>query len=465
MAFIDDKFMLKGEVAEKLYYGVAAGAPIFDYHCHIDPREIYGDRRFDTITAIWLGGDHYKWRLLRSNGVPEKYITGDATDYEKFEKFCELMPKLIGNPMYVWCHLELKMYFGYEKPLSKETRREAWDFLNAKLREPSFSARGIIKRSNVKMIGTTDDPADDLKWHKLLREDSTFDYCEVLPSFRPDKSLHIENAGFVDYIAKLGKVSDIKIDSLLKLKEALSARLDYFVSLGMKATDHGLNFFAFDQTDDVEADRIFKKVLAGGKPDEIETVKYISNLLVFLGGLYVKHGVVMQIHYGAQRNVNGPAFEKLGPDTGFDCMSTRPASDELTAFLDALIRRNALPKTVIYSLDPHDNEMIDTVIGSFQGEGVCGKIQHGAAWWFNDTKSGIERHLESLANLTVLGNFIGMLTDSRSFLSYARHDYFRRILCSFIGDLVENGEYPEDYNSLKEIVYNICYGNALRYFG
>ncbi len=465
MAFIDDKFMLKGEIAERLYFETAKNAPIFDYHCHIDPREIYEDRRFDTITSIWLGGDHYKWRLLRSNGVAEKYVTGDATDFEKFEKFCELMPKLAGNPMYVWCHMELKMYFGYDKPLSPDTCREAWNYLNEKLKDPSFSARNIIKRSGVKMIGTTDDPADDLSWHKLLLKDSSFDFCKVLPSFRPDKSLHIENQGFVAYIDKLAKASGTPANDLKGLKEALRKRFEFFISLGMKATDHGLNYFAFKETDDEEANRIYKKALDGEPVTSDEAVAYMSNLLVFLGGLYTEKNIVMQIHYGAQRNVNSLAFKALGPDTGFDCMSTRPASDELTKFLDALLRNNALPKTVIYSLNPGDNEMIDTVIGSFQGEGVCGRIQHGAAWWFNDTGSGIKKHLESLANLTVLGNFIGMLTDSRSFLSYARHDYFRRILCSFIGGLVENGEYPEDRKQLDELVYGICYGNAERYFG
>ncbi|MCR5694986.1 MAG: glucuronate isomerase [Clostridia bacterium] len=464
MAFIDDRFMLKTDTAERLYLKYAKDAPIFDYHCHIDPKEIYEDKRFDTITSIWLGGDHYKWRLLRSNGVPEKYITGDAPDYEKFEKFCELMPKLAGNPMYVWCHLELKMYFGFEEPLSPDTCKKAWTFLNGKLADPSFSARNIIKRSNVKTVGTTDDPADELKWHKLLRQDSSFDFCEVLPSFRPDKALHAENAGFAEYTGKLGKAAGIIINSLADLKKALAKRIDHFAGLGMKASDHGLNYFAFTETGDEEADRIFGKALSGEKITPGEAVKYMSNLLVFMGGEYKKRGTVMQIHYGAQRNVNRPAFNALGPDTGFDCMSTRPASDELTAFLNALLEKESLPKTVIYSLNPGDNEMIDTVIGSFQGEGVCGLIQHGAAWWFNDTGSGIRKYLESLANLTVLGNFIGMLTDSRSFLSYARHDYFRRILCSFVGDLVENGEYPENEKMLGELIYNICYGNAANYF-
>ncbi|MBQ7445321.1 MAG: glucuronate isomerase [Clostridia bacterium] len=463
MDFIGKDFMLEGDVAKRLFK-VAEIQPVFDYHCHIDPREIYEDRHFDTITGLWLGGDHYKWRLLRSNGVPEKYITGDAADFDKFKKFCELMPKLIGNPMYVWCHLELKKYFGFDKPLSQETCEEAWNFLNDKLKDPSFSVRNIIRRSNVRYIGTTDDPSDDLRWHRLLNEDSSFDYCSVIPSFRPDKSLHIENPGFVEYMGKLGAAAGIVIDSLESLKKALSLRIGYFAELNMKASDHGLNYFAFENTSDEEADKIFKKVLNGGVATEEESVRFMSNLLLFLGREYVKHNVVMQIHYGAQRNVNRPAFRTLGPDTGFDCMSTRPASDSLTVFLNTLLEAGSLPKTIIYSLNPGDNEMIDTVIGSFQGEGVCGKIQHGAAWWFSDTRSGIERHLESLANLTVFGNFIGMLTDSRSFLSYARHDYFRRILCSFIGGLVERGEYPDDGSMLEKLVKDICYYNAERYF-
>ncbi|MBO7503831.1 MAG: glucuronate isomerase [Clostridia bacterium] len=467
MDFLSENFLLDTEVARMLYFEAAKDCPIFDYHCHISPKEIYEDRKFSNITEIWLGGDHYKWRLLRSNGVPEEEITGGAPDYIKFRRFCELMPKLIGNPMYTWCHLELKTYFGFDKPLSPETCDEAWKFLNKKLAGPGFSARSIIKRSNVRMIGTTDDPVDDLRYHRLLLEeyDSGAIECEVCPSFRPDKALHIENDGFEEYIKKLSDVSDIEINSLKALKEALSRRIEFFVEAGMRASDHGLNYLDFEYYDDEKADRIFKNRLnLGKKPDSRDTTGFISNLLVFLGGEYNKHGVVMQLHYGAQRNVNRKAFNKLGPDTGFDCMSTRQCSEALSALLNKMAEDNSLPKMIIYSLNPGDNEMIDTVIGSFQGEGVRGRIQHGAAWWFNDTKSGIERHLESLANLTVLGNFVGMLTDSRSFLSYTRHDYFRRILCGFLGRIVEAGEYPADIDQLKDIVKDICYNNAYNYF-
>ncbi len=467
MEFLSADFLLDTDVARTLYYDAARDCPIFDYHCHISPKEIYEDRRFANITEIWLGGDHYKWRLLRSNGIPEEEITGGAPDYIKFRRFCELMPRLIGNPMYTWCHLELKTYFGYDKPLSPDTCDEAWEFLNRKLADPEFSARSIIKKSNVKMIGTTDDPTDSLEYHRLLRKEfneGKIDF-EVCPSFRPDKALHIENKCYKDYIAKLLAVSGVDIKSLDSLKEALSRRIEYFCELGMRASDHGLNFLDFDYYDDKKAGDVFKKSLnIGERPSEHDTVGFISNLLVFLCGEYQKRGVVMQLHYGAQRNVNKRAFDDLGPDTGFDCMSTKQCSEALSALLNKLTEENALPKMIVYSLNPGDNEMIDTVIGSFQGEGIRGQIQHGAAWWFNDTKSGIERHLESLANLTVLGNFVGMLTDSRSFLSYTRHDYFRRILCGFFGRLVEAGEYPRDVATLKEIVRDICYYNAERYF-
>lgn len=464
MKFMDENFLLKNETARKLYHNYAKEMPIIDYHCHINPQEIYEDRKFDNITQIWLGGDHYKWRLIRSNGVCENEITGDADDYTKFMNFAKMLPKAIGNPMYHWTHLELKTYFGYDGILNEKTAKEVWDICNAKLAEDDMSVRSIILKSNVKMIGTTDDPIDSLEWHKKLRDEGKFPVA-VLPSFRPDKAVNIEKAGFTDYIAKLAKVAEIEINTAEDVKKALSKRLDYFCELGCKATDHGLDYVVCEEATDAEVEAIFAKALAGEKVTQLEADKYKTAILIHLGREYAKKGIVMQLHYGAQRNTNTAKFNTLGPDTGYDCISTYDCGNAIAKFLNALEIDGLLPKTIIYSLNPHDNELIDTIIGAFQGTEIAGKIQHGSAWWFSDTKSGMEAQLKSLANLSILGNFIGMLTDSRSFLSYTRHEYFRRILCSLIGEWVENGEYPDDDAQLEEIVRGICYNNAEKYFG
>ncbi|MBP3332434.1 MAG: glucuronate isomerase [Clostridia bacterium] len=464
MKFMYENFLLKNETARKLYHNYAKEMPIIDYHCHINPQEIYEDRKFDNITQIWLGGDHYKWRLIRSNGVCENEITGDADDYTKFMNFAKMLPKAIGNPMYHWTHLELKTYFGYDGILNEKTAKEVWDICNAKLAEDDMSVRSIILKSNVKMIGTTDDPIDSLEWHKKLRDEGKFPVA-VLPSFRPDKAVNIEKAGFTDYIAKLAKVAEIEINTAEDVKKALSKRLDYFCELGCKATDHGLDYVVCEEATDAEVEAIFAKALAGEKVTQLEADKYKTAILIHLGREYAKKGIVMQLHYGAQRNTNTAKFNTLGPDTGYDCISTYDCGNAIAKFLNALEIDGLLPKTIIYSLNPHDNELIDTIIGAFQGTEIAGKIQHGSAWWFSDTKSGMEAQLKSLANLSILGNFVGMLTDSRSFLSYTRHEYFRRILCSLIGEWVENGEYPDDDAQLEEIVRGICYNNAEKYFG
>ncbi|MBE6608794.1 MAG: glucuronate isomerase [Ruminococcaceae bacterium] len=464
MKFMDKNFLLETETAKKLYHNYAKEMPIIDYHCHINPQEIYEDRKFDNITQIWLGGDHYKWRLIRSNGVCENEITGDADDYTKFMRFAEMLPKAIGNPMYHWTHLELKTYFGYNGVLNKNTAKEVWDICNAKLAQDDMSVRNIILKSNVKMIGTTDDPVDSLEWHKKLRDEGTFPVA-VLPSFRPDKAVNIEKAGFTDYIAKLAAVSEINITTAEDVKKALSKRLDYFCELGCKATDHGLDYVVYEEAADAEVEAIFAKALAGEKVTQLEADKYKTAILIHLGREYSRHNIVMQLHYGAQRNTNTAKFNKLGPDTGYDCISTYDCGNAIAKFLNALEIDGLLPKTIIYSLNPHDNELIDTIIGAFQGTEIAGKIQHGSAWWFSDTKSGMEAQLKSLANLSILGNFVGMLTDSRSFLSYTRHEYFRRILCNLIGNWVENGEYPDDDEQLEEIVRGISYNNAEKYFG
>lgn len=455
--------MLKNKTAERLYRSFAKDLPIIDYHCHINPREIYEDKRFEDITEVWLGGDHYKWRLIRSNGVIEDEITGGADSKTKFLRFARALQKSIGNPMYHWTHLELKKYFNYDGILSADTAEEVYRLCNAKLKEPEMSARGIINASNVEMIGTTDDPIDSLEWHIKLASDASFK-AKVLPSFRPDKAVNIEKPGFAEYIQALGNASGIDIKSVSDVKDALTKRLDFFCEHGCKVTDHGVDYLAFSPASDSEIERIFSKAIQKEAVTADEADKYKTAVMLHLGREYAKRNIVMQIHFNVQRNPNKRLLDSIGPDTGFDCMMTKDCSIALTGFLNALDLTCSLPKTIIYSLNPADNEMIDTVIGSFQGSEVPGKIQHGAAWWFSDTKSGMEAHLRSLANLSILGNFVGMLTDSRSFLSYTRHDYFRRILCSVIGEWVEDGEYPDDEKALGEIISGICYYNAKRYF-
>ncbi|MBR3300247.1 MAG: glucuronate isomerase, partial [Clostridia bacterium] len=412
MGIINDNFMLKNKTAQKLYFDYAKDMPIIDYHCHIDPKEIYEDRKFESITKVWLGGDHYKWRLMRSNGVPEEEITGNTDDYTKFLRFAEMLPKAIGNPMYHWCHLELKKYFGYDGILNGDTAKEVFELCNNKLQSDGMTVRSIIKKSNVKMIGTTDDPVDDLKWHKLLKDDKTFDVA-VCPTYRPDKAVNIEKPGFREYIEKLSAASGVKIKNLDDIKEALSKRLDYFCELGCRATDHGLDYIVYEPTTGFAVNNILQKVLKGERISRFEADQYKTEIMLFLGGKIAEKGIVMQLHYGAQRNTNSKMFEKLGADTGFDCISVKNCGEALTGFLNALEKENKLPKTIIYSLNPNDNELIDTVLGCFQGTEVAGKIQHGSAWWFNDTKSGMEEQIRSLANLSLLGNFVGMLTDSR----------------------------------------------------
>lgn len=462
MGIINDDFLLKSDTAKRLYEA-AKDMPIIDYHCHIDLREIYENRRFDNITQVWLGGDHYKWRLMRSNGVTEDEITGDADDYTKFLRFAEMLPKAIGNPMYHWCHLELKRFFGYDGVLNGDTAREVYDLCNKKLRQDGMTVRAIIEKSNVKMIGTTDDPADDLKWHKLIAEDKSFKTA-VCPTFRPDKAVNIDKDGFADYIKKLSAAAEIDIKTVSDVKAALEKRLDYFCSLGCRATDHGLDYVVYEPASEETVNEIFKRALRGEKISQLEADRYKTELMLFLGEKIAEKGIVMQLHYGAQRNTNTVMFNKLGADTGFDCISVKNCGEALTGFLNALNVKGKLPKTIIYSLNPNDNELIDTVLGCFQGTEAQGKIQHGSAWWFGDTKSGMEAQLKSLANLSLLGNFVGMLTDSRSFLSYTRHEYFRRTLCNLLGEWVENGEYPDDKITLETIVKDISYNNAKKYF-
>ena len=401
---------------------------------------------------------------MRSNGVEEKYITGDASDREKFQKWAETMPKLIGNPLYHWSHLELKTYFGYEGYLNGDTAEEVWNLCNEKLQQDSMTVRNIIKQSNVTLICTTDDPIDSLEWHKKIAEDDSFD-VQVLPAWRPDKAMNIEKPDFADYIGKLSAASGVKVTDLASLKEALKNRMAFFAANGCSVSDHGLEYVMYLPADDAEVDAIFKKALAGQTLTKEEQTKYKTAFMLFVAKEYNRLNWVMQLHYGCKRDNNAFMYNKLGADTGFDCINDYAPSAQMADFLNALSGNNEIPKTIIYSLNPNDNASIGTIIGCFQGQGVAGRIQQGSAWWFNDHKTGMTDQMISLANLGCLGNFIGMLTDSRSFLSYTRHEYFRRIMCQLIGGWVENGEYPADMKSLKEIVEGISYYNAVRYFG
>ena len=462
--FMDDDFLLSNETAKTLYHNYAKQVPIIDYHCHINPQEIAEDRQFDTITQVWLGGDHYKWRQMRTNGIDEKFITGDASDYEKFEKWAATLQKAIGNPLYHWSHLELQRYFNYNKPLSPATAEEVWEVCNKKLAQASMSVRNIIRQSNVETICTTDDPVDSLEWHKKIAEDETFD-VKVLPAWRPDKAMNLEKPEYLDYLAKLETVSGVKIDSFAALCEALKVRMDFFASMGCLVSDHALEYVMYKPATAEEIEAIFAKRLAGTAPTALEELQFKTAFMNFVGKEYHRLGWVMQLHYGTKRDNNVFRYNQLGPDTGYDCINSYSSSAELAAFLNSLNATDQLPKTIIYSLNPTDNAAIGTVLGCFQDSSCVGKIQQGSAWWFNDHKTGMTEQMTSLANLSLLANFVGMLTDSRSFLSYTRHEYFRRILCNLIGTWVENGEYPNDIEFLGKMVQDISYYNTKNYFG
>lgn len=462
--FMDEEFLLSTETAKRLYHEYAKGMPILDYHCHINPQEIYEDRKFENITQVWLGGDHYKWRQMRSNGVEEKYITGDASDREKFQKWAETLELAIGNPLYHWSHLELQRYFGYDGCLNGETAEEVWNLCNQKLAEDDMTVRNIIRKSNVTLLCTTDDPVDSLEWHEKIKEDKSFD-VQVLPAWRPDKAMNLEKADYLEYLARLSDVSGIKVETFSSLLEALSVRMDWFEKHGCRISDHGLEYVMYAPASEKEIEAIFAKRRSGEQVSREEELKFKTAFMLAMGKAYHKKGWVMQLHYGVKRDNNQRIFKKLGPDTGVDCINNYAPSSELADYLNALVITDELPKTIIYSLNPVDNAAIGTIIGCFQDASAVGKIQQGSAWWFNDHKAGMTEQLTSLANLGLLGNFIGMLTDSRSFLSYTRHEYFRRILCELIGGWVENGEYPADDKALEKIVKGISYNNAVRYFG
>jgi glucuronate isomerase len=461
--FLDKDFLLDTETSIKLFENAAQGLPIFDFHCHLDPQEVWENKSYESITQLWLGGDHYKWRTMRMNGIAEKYITGDATDWEKFAAWAETVANLIGNPLYHWTHMELKMFFGIEKLLSPSTAREIYDECNEKLKTSEYTARAFITKSNVKFIGTTDDPNSTLEYHRLLKNDESFTPM-IAPTFRPDGALFIERPTFGSWIEKLEEVSGVKVDSLEGFLNALQQRVDYFHENGGRASDHDIQKMEYVETTKEEIEVIFKKGLNGEPLSNEELIAYRWYLLTELGKMYAGKEWVMQLHMGALRNSNTKMKQLLGPDTGFDSVGESNFAEGVSRFLDTLEQQNALPRTVLFNLNPKDNPVLAGMMGNFYEEGVPGKIQFGSGWWFNDHIDGMERQMKDLANVGLLSHFIGMLTDSRSFLSYARHEYFRRILCNLLGEWVERGLAPNDMTFLEQMVRNIGYNNAEKYF-
>lgn len=462
-AFMDENFLLETETAQRLFHQYAADMPILDYHCHIRPQEIAEDQKFENITQLWLKEDHYKWRLMRANGVEEAYITGGASDREKFQKWAETLEKAIGNPLYHWSHLELQRYFQYYGPLNGKTAQKVWEISSQKIKENNMTAKNLLLQSNVRCLCTTDDPADTLQWHDRISEEEDFP-VQVLPAWRPDRAMNIEKQEYPEYLEKLEDISRRDIHSFGDLTEMLQSRMDYFAQRGCCVADHGLEYVMYVPASREELENIFAKGRSGKALSQREILQYKTALLLWSAREYHKRGWAMQLHYGVKRDNNTRLLHVLGPDAGADCIRGGAPAGGLTDFLNALAAAEELPKTILYSLDPNDNALLGSIIGCFQEGNIPGKIQHGSAWWFNDHKQGIKDHLTNLAAQGLLGNFIGMLTDSRSFLSYTRHEYFRRILCDLIGSWVERGEYPADEQVLGRMVQDISYNNAVRYF-
>ena len=450
MSFINDNFMLKTEAARKLYAAVK-DLPIIDYHCHLSPKMIAEDYKFRNAFDLFLGGDHYKWRQMRTNGIDEEYITGGADEYEKFKAFARTVPYLIGNPLYHWTHLELKRYFDIDETLNEESCERIWNRVNECLAKDEYSAQNLIKRSNVAIICTTDDPIDTLEYHEQLKDFET----KILPTFRPDKAVEIGKETFIPYIEQTG------VKTYEELVAWMRARIQYFHDHGCRLSDHALEYVPYGEGD---AEAAFNKRMAGGELTDAEIDAFKTAMLTVCAEEYTRLGWAMQLHIGALRNNNRRMYEKLGADVGFDSINDLCIAEKLSAFMNSLEYRDVLPKTILYTLNPKDNYVLGTMLGNFQKAPVAGKIQFGSGWWFNDQRDGMEGQMQALANLGMLARFVGMLTDSRSFVSYPRHEYFRRILCNLIGKWVDEGEYPEDMETLTEIVTGICYHNALRYF-
>lgn len=460
--FIDEDFMLKSNAAKKLYV-TAKEMPIFDFHCHLSPQEIWENKSYRNITELWLGGDHYKWRAMRMNGISEKFITGDGSDYEKFMAWAQTVPTLFGNPLYHWTHLELRNYFGIDELLSPETADQIWNSCNEQLKQDEFRARAFLKRSNVKFVGTTDDPLSDLEYHQRIASDDSIDTI-VAPTFRPDGVLNIHAEQYQAWISELSEKAMININNLQDLLDALQKRVDYFHENGARASDHDIPSLVYIEASYADVDTIFNKRMQGQQLLENEIILYRSFILKQLGKMYANKKWVMQLHMGALRNNNTKAFRTIGKDSGFDSIGESNFAEGISNYLDALDAMDALPRTILYNLNAKDNAVLTGMLGNFYEEGIPSKIQFGSGWWFNDHIDGMEKQMRDLANVGILAHFVGMLTDSRSFVSFPRHDYFRRILCNLVGDWVEQGLVPNDQKLLNEMISNICYNNAYTYF-
>lgn len=462
--FMDRDFLLDTDSAKHLFHDFAEDMPVCDYHCHLSPKEIYENRQPDNISELWLSGDHYKWRAMRSAGIDERYCTGDADPMEKFVKFGTALQYCIGNPLYHWAHIELQRYFGIDTPLCAKSARDIYDRANDVIRSGDFRPQSLIMRSNVKVVCTTDDPVDSLEYHEKLKSVEEFD-CKVLPGFRPDKALNIHVDGFASYIRTLSEVCGIEIKSYKDVISALLMRCDYFNAMGCKVSDQAFEYVPYDLADENEIQKVFEQALSGKIPTQSQGDKYRTAVLLALGKKYYELGWVMEIHIGAIRNNSTRMFNKLGADTGFDSVGDCEIAANLSRFLDALDIQSALPKTILFNLNDKDNTVLATMLGNFQSSEAESKIQFGPAWWFLDTMDGMTAQMKSLANLGVLGKFVGMETDSRSFTSYGRHEYFRRIMCRLLGRWVEDGWYADDDEVLEEIVKGISYNNVIKYFG
>ena len=460
--FMGKDFLLGNEPAIKMFEA-ADKMPIFDWHCHLSPKEIYENAQPEDIAWLWLSGDHYKWRAMRSCGVDEKYITGDASGYEKFKAFAEIMPDLIGNPMYHWCHLELRRYFGINDILCAETAEDIWNRANEAIKAGGFTPRELIKKSNVSHLCTTDDPADSLEYHILLAKEDFG--CKVLPAFRPDKALGIDLPSWNPWLEAMEKCVGREISGFESLCEALNERIEFFATLGCCASDHAFAYVPYETSTVEELDGIFAKARNGAEVTVAEADKFKTALLGYLAERYAEKGWVMELHIGPMRNNNTLMFNRIGPDAGFDSIDDREIAGKLSRFLDCLAVKEKLPKTVLFTLNPKDNYVLGTMLGNFQNSDAESKIQFGSAWWFNDNIDGMREQMKALGNLGALGKFVGMVTDSRSFLSYPRHEYFRRIMCGLLGDMVEDGLYPFDEKAICKIAEDISYNNAAKYFG
>jgi len=464
--FLSEDFLLQTKTARRLYHDFASGMPIFDYHCHLPVSEIAEDKTFENLTQIWLKGDHYKWRAMRAAGVEERFITGDAADEEKFEAWAATVPKTLRNPLYHWTHLELKRYFGISgKLLNPETAKEIYAGCSEMLQAKDFSARGILKRMKVRVVCTTDDPVDTLEHHRRIRADRAFS-IKVLPAFRPDKALGVESPKeFNRWVGRLEAAAGFPVTDFDSVLAAIEKRHDFFHEAGCRISDHGVEYPYAEEYSNREIKAIFKRVRQGKNLERHEVLQYKSAVMMELARMDAEKGWTQQFHFGALRSANTRAMQKLGPDTGYDSIGDFEIAGRLARFLDALEKEDKLAKTILYVINPRDNELIASMIGNFQDGSIRGKMQFGAAWWFNDQKDGMEKQINALSNMGLLSCFVGMLTDSRSFLSYPRHEYFRRVLCNLLGADVENGEMPDDMDLIGDMVKDICFGNAVRYFG